>query len=338
MKFQFRERNPLIVGIVGTAAIIAVTLIALNLEAMPFVDRGSGYHAVFTETAGLKRGDPVQVAGVQAGRVSGMRIDGATVVVDFTVDHTIPLGEDTRADIGTATVLGTKLLRVTPSGPGTLRRGATIPLSRTSSPYQLTDALGDLTDTERDIDTGTLADSMNALSATLQHTPDDLRGALDGVTRLSKTVSTRDRSLRELLQHAERATSVLAVRSNQISAMIGDADAVLGQLQQRSAVIDTLFEHVATLADQLTGVVHDNQAQLTPALDQVNSVLSVLQKDKDDIGAAIERLGPYVTELGEAVASGPFFNSYIQNLIPGQIIDPFVQQALHAAGIPGQPR
>ena len=48
---------------------------------------------------------------------------------------------------------------------------------------------------------------------------------------------------------------------------------------------------------------------------------------------AIQRLGPYATELGEAVASGPFFNSYIQNLLPMEVVEPALNDALTRAGI-----
>ena len=67
--------------------------------------------------------------------------------------------------------------------------------------------------------------------------------------------------------------------------------------------------------------------------DDLAAVLAVLERNRDNIALAIDRLGPYATELGEAVASGPFFNSYIQNLLPMQIIEPALTRALDDAGI-----
>ena len=121
---------------------------------------------------------------------------------------------------------------------------------------------------------------------------------------------------------------MLSQRSDQLNTLVLDANAVLGELQARRDAVSSLFAEVSALATELTGLVHDNETQLAPTLDQVNSVLGILRGNNDNIAAAIQRLGPYMTELGEAVASGPFFNSYIQNLIPGQIIEPFVQAAL----------
>ncbi|MET7770571.1 MCE family protein [Nocardia sp. NPDC005366] len=323
-----KEHDTFRAGIVGTALIVLVVLATMNIDALPLTSSHTGYRALFTDTGGLESGDVVEISGVDSGRVREISIENATVAVEFSLDDDLSIGVDTTAQIVTATVLGARHLRLIPAGTRPLRAGDTIPLERTRSPYNLTDALGDLTDTAGAIDTAQLTTSMRVLSDTLQNTPEDLRAAVAGVGRLSATVADRDRSLRELLTHAERVTGVLAERSAQLGILVDDAAVVLGELQHRREAVNTLFANVTELATQLSGLVRDNETQLAPALDQLTSVLAILRANRDNIATAIERLGPYMTELGEAVASGPFFNSYIQNLIPGQIIEPFIRAAL----------
>ncbi|MCD2107913.1 MCE family protein [Rhodococcus erythropolis] len=332
MKNRFQESAALRLGIVGTILIVLVTTASLELRSLQFVSSGSTYSALFTDTGGLKAGDSVRVAGVTSGTVTKIDIDGTAVSVGFTVNESIVLGEQSRADIATATLLGTKELRVTPDGTGRLSRGSTIGLDHTSSPYNLTDALGDLTDTSQSIDTDQLAESMRSLTRTLERTPNDLRAAVDGVAALSDTVNSRDDAIRQLLTNAEHTTTLLAERSDQINLLIVDANNILGELDSRRIAVETLFANISSLANHLTGLVHDNESELAPTLTRLESVLDVLRNNKDSIAGAIEGLGPYVTELGEAVASGPFFNSYIQNLIPGQIIAPYVDAALQRYG------
>ncbi|WP_137875026.1 MCE family protein [Rhodococcus sp. Q] len=335
MMERYSRRNVFRLGIVGTVVVLAIVLAALQVRSLPFVSSAAGYRALFLDAGGLQVGAPVRVAGVDAGHVTGIDIDGAAVAVSFTVDAPVRLGELTRVDIATATVLGARNLRVTPAGDGQLRPGTTIGTDSTTSPYQLTEALGDLTDRSERIDSEQLAESMRVLTSTLRRVPDDVAAAVDGVGRLSAAVAERDDSLRDLLGSAETVTALLAERSGQIDGLLTDANSVLGELQDRRAVLDALFDNVTVLSRHLDGVVTDNEAQLAPTLASLQSVLTVVQSNRDSITSAIDRLGPYITELGEAVSSGPFFNSYIQNLIPGQIIAPFVRAALGMGPAPG---
>ncbi len=330
---QFREMNQVRVGVVGTAAIIVAVLCALNIQSIPFVDAGNTYRARFIDAGGLTSGDVVQVSGKDAGRVTDIEIDHDAVAVTFTVTDDVTLGIDTTVEIATATALGARHLRVRPAGPGILDPDTTIDVDRTTAPYQLTDALGELTETAAELDAEQLRTSMNVLSNTLRDTPDDVAAALDGVMRLSDTVGSRDESLRELLRHAEEVTTVLAERSTAIDSLILDADRILTELDRRRSSLDTLFANVQALSVEVGNLIVDNETQLAPTLQKVNSVLEILTHNRDDIALAIQRLGPYATELGEAVASGPFFNSYIQNLLPAQIIEPALTAALEGAGI-----
>ena len=135
-------------------------LAGLQVRSLPFVASGAGYRALFLDTGGLRVGDAVRVAGVDAGRVIGMEIEGAAVAVAFRLDAPVRLGNRTRVDITTATVLGAKNLRVTPGGENPLRPGSTIGTESTTSPYQLTEALGDLTDRAERI--GRVTDELQA--------------------------------------------------------------------------------------------------------------------------------------------------------------------------------
>ena len=67
---SFTERNPTIIGIIVVALIASGTGAALLLNGGFFKDRYT-VHGIFTDTAGLKKGDKVRVAGVLAGEVKG---------------------------------------------------------------------------------------------------------------------------------------------------------------------------------------------------------------------------------------------------------------------------
>jgi phospholipid/cholesterol/gamma-HCH transport system substrate-binding protein len=210
---------------------------------------------------------------------------------------------------------------------------ATIPIDRTTSPYQLPDAVGDLTATISGLDTDQLSASLQTLSETLRDTPPQLKVAVDGVARFSQTLNERDAQLRTLLTNARKATGVLAERTDQIVRLIHDTNALLSQLRTQSAALDQLAGNISAMAQQIRGLVAENRATLKPALDKLNGVLAIIDNRKGQVQKSIKGLGDYVLSLGEAVSSRPFFKAYLGNLLPGQFVQPFVDAAFSDLGL-----
>ncbi|QCQ93699.1 MCE family protein [Rhodococcus sp. SGAir0479] len=329
-----RERNLTRVGIIGVAVSACLVLAGLQYDRLPFLFGNVRYAALFEDAGGLMPGDYVTVAGVNVGKVDDIDLDGTDVRVTFSMDEGVRLGDSSGADIKTNTILGRKSLQVTPEGSETLRVGSTIPLERTNSPYSLNDALGDLTSTVADLDTNQLNDSLNAVSETLSDTPPELRAALDGVTRLSQSINSRDESLKDLLGRAEDVTKILADRSDQINALILDGNQLLGELDRRRNAISALITNVSAVSQQLTGLVRDNEQQMKPTLDKLNSVVGNLQRNKDNIGQALDGLAPYARSLGEAVGSGPFFMAYVANFSVSPLAQTAIDQLLWPEHVP----
>ncbi|NEW38779.1 MCE family protein [Nocardia cyriacigeorgica] len=308
------RRSPLInYGIVGIVLAVAIALSTLQFDRLPFVRSGATYTAYFADAGGLVTGDHVQVAGVRSGQVEEISLDGDKVLVRFSMSESIPLGEMTTAAIETNTLLGRKALAVTPTGDGRLRASSPIPLERTRSPYSLNDALGDLATTVQGLDMEQVNATLDTLSTAFADTPAPLRAALDGITALSRSINTRDQALVDLLGKAQNVTKVLSDRATQISALVVDGNALLGELDARRGALSQLIVYIDGLAKQLTGVVNDNEAQLKPTLDQLNSVLTLLQDNRQNLSDALDALGPYAGALGEQVGSGPYFQAYISN-------------------------
>lgn len=300
-------------GVVGVVTALAIVLATLQYDRLPFIRSGIAYTANFADAGGLLPGDRVEVSGIKVGTVEEIELDGPKVLVRFTIDDGVQLGDKTAAAIKTNTILGRKSLEVTPSGDGSITAADTIPLDRTTSPYSLNDALGDLAGTVQDLDTNQLDKTLDALADTLRDTPEPLRAALDGVSRLSKSLNARDDAIKELLAKAQGVTKILADRGDQINALLLDGNQLLGELERRRNSISELIVNLSAVSQQLSGLVHDNEAQLKPSFDKLNSVLAVLEKHKEDIAGALDGLGPYAAALGEAVGSGPYFQAYVAN-------------------------
>ncbi|MGH3168688.1 MAG: MCE family protein [Trebonia sp.] len=316
LKRRFSEMNPVKIGIAGIAGVVAIALIALNSGTIIRDITTTGYQADFSEAGGLAAGDNVDIAGLTMGTVNSVSLQGSHVLVSFSLKHGGHLGQDTSATIGSATVLGTKELDLSPGGPGTLPAGGTIPLSRTTSPYDLEQVLSTLTTKAGSINATQVAQAFNTIADTLKNTPPSLRQALSGVERLSETIASRDGALTQLLSNASTVTGLLAQRSQQIGLLITDGNQLLNTLYERRTEIHDLLVDVTEVVDQVKGLAVDNQNTLGPALHQLQGVLNLLNANATNITASINGLQHYSNGLGEIIGSGPWFYAYVQNIVP----------------------
>ncbi|MFY9920324.1 MAG: MCE family protein [Mycobacterium sp.] len=327
----FAERNPVVVGAVGVAITVCAVVAALNYGRLPFINSNREYSAYFAEAGGLLAGAAVQVSGFKAGEVTSIDLDGPRVLVTFEVEKNIRLGTRTEAAIKTRSILGAKVLELTPIGDG--RQSGPIPLDRTTSPYQLPDVLGDLTATISQLDTTRLSDSWKVLADEFSQTPPALKIALQGVARFAQTLNDRDAQLRKLMTDANKVTTVLAERSDAIVKMLADSNALLTDLNGQSRALDDISGSIAAVSRQIKDVIAENRQTLAPALDKLNQILTILDDRKERIRLAVKGFNQYGMSLGESMSSGPFFKVYIANLLPGQFIQPFVDAAFSDLGL-----
>ncbi|MCV7165347.1 MCE family protein [Mycobacterium stomatepiae] len=325
------ERNRLVIGAVGIVAIAAIVLAALQYQNLPFLDQGNSVSAYFADAGGLRTDNTVEVSGYPVGKVSGIELNGPGVLVTFQVDADVRLGNRTEVAIKTKGLLGSKFLDVTPRGEGRLE--GPIPIERTTSPYQLPDALGDLATTISGLNTNRLSESLDTMAQTFADTPADFRSALKGVARLAQTLDDRDTQLRNLLYNAAKATGVLAKRTDEVVTLVRDTNAVLAQLRTQSSALDEIWTNISAVSRQLQGFIAENRQQLRPALDKLNGVLAIVENRKERVQKAIPLVNSYVMSLGESLSSGPFFKAYVVNLLPGQFVQPFISAAFSDLGL-----
>ncbi|MCV7171457.1 MCE family protein [Mycobacterium manitobense] len=325
------QRSRPAVGAVGTLILVALVAAAFSYDKLPLIKRTADYSAYFAEAGGIKPGSEVRVSGLEVGMVGDVTLAGTQVLVEFTARKGVDLGDRTEAAIKTETVLGTKMLEVTPRGEGEL--DGPIPMDRTTSPYDLPDALGDLTTTISGLDTAQLSTSLSTLADTFADTPPELKMALEGVSRFSDTLNERDAQLRNLLANADAVTGVLAKRSDQIAGLVANTNALLAELLSQRDSVDALLVNLRAAGEQISGLIADNRTELKPAVDKLNGVLEILDNRKQELQRTLYLLRRYAMSFGEVLGSGPFFKASLVNLAPGQFSQPFIDAAFSDLGL-----
>ncbi len=302
-------------GLLGTLVIAAVVLASFNLNRLPLLGNNELIEARFAEAGGLRGGDAVMVSGAEVGRVREVTLeDGAVTAARALTDGDVTLGAQTEARIITTTLLGRAAVELVPAGDGKLEAGDTIPLTRTSSPYSITSALNQLTTESGQIDKDALQRALDRTSSVLEGSQASVGPALRGITEISRVLEANDDQLATLLDRSARVSAVLADRDQEIASLLTAGESLFAELAARQRVIDELLKSAQTLASELRSALDENARVIGPALDQLNKIVGVLNRNRDAIQDSLVGLRGYATAFGDAASTGPWFDAYIQNL------------------------
>lgn len=312
----FRERNPVVIGVIGVAVLALLMLAAFRADQLPIIGGGDTYHADFAEIGGLKTGNEVRIAGVSVGEVRDIELQGNKVHVTFKIDKGTRFGNESGAEVRVRTLLGAEFLAVTPAGPGQLAKGATIPVSRTVAPYDVVEAFSDLSTTTDEIDIPELSKALDTLAEIAADVPEEFQGAIKGVSDLSRNLAARDDQINTLLVNLKKVSGVLNSRNDELVTLFKDSDVLFSAISDRRESIHQLLVSTVSISDQLRALVKDTRADLKPALTQLDTVTTMLRKNEASLDEALRMFPAFTRVFANALGTGPWFDTYLGGLPP----------------------
>ncbi|MFV0496377.1 MCE family protein [Mycobacterium sp.] len=319
------------VGLLGMTVTLLVVAVAQSFTSVPVLFATPMYYAKFADTGGISTGDQVRIAGVNVGLVRSLVIQGDKVLIGFTLaDKTI--GTASRVSIRTDTLLGRRNIKIEPRGSQVLRPNGVLPPSQTSTPYQVYDAFVDATDAATGWDIGAVKRSLEVLSETFDQTAPHLGAALDGIKEFSSSIGERGEQIKQLLENANKIGRVLGDRSQQINGLLVNSGTLLAAFKQRSQALKVLLSNVTEASEQLKTMFQENP-NINRMLRELGTVSDELVKRKTELSEVLTLFARYSAALTEAVGSGPYFKAIVVNLIPPQMLQPFVDAAFKKRGI-----
>jgi phospholipid/cholesterol/gamma-HCH transport system substrate-binding protein len=324
---KYRESNLFKAGFIGTVLVILIIAVGLQPDRITQWATSVRHQALFSEAGGITQGNDVTLSGIKIGSVTDVALRNGDALVTFTTSGKYPLGSQTTAHIRTGSLLGERVVTLESDGSGSLRPSDVIPTTRTSSPYSLTDAVGELTTNTAGTDTASLNQSLDTLSTTVDQLAPRLGPTFDGLSRMSRALNERDENLAGLLKSAGDVTNVLGQRSDQLNTLFLNANDLLGVLNDRREAIVGLLANTSAVSKQLTGLVADNEKDLAPTLERLNQTVGILEKNRDNITKTLPNLRKYMLSEGETLANGPYYNAFVPNLLQNALLQPFLDYA-----------
>jgi len=127
--------------VIGLVAIAYMTVKLGNVSLLG--DDSYSLYAEFSSVSGLRVGNPVEIFGMEVGKVEGFRMDQEKqqVVVDLKIKTGIEIYDDAIASVKTAGLIGDKYVSIDPGGSDELLKPGDFILD-TQSPIDLGDLIG----------------------------------------------------------------------------------------------------------------------------------------------------------------------------------------------------
>jgi virulence factor Mce-like protein len=302
----------------GVTAVAVVTVLIGAMLPVKVADIGyRSYTARFLQAAALKTGNPVTVAGIPVGEVTGMKLAGDHVEAKLKVRNDVALGQDSRAVIKVTTILGSRYLALQPAGSGSLPEN-TFDLSQTEVPYDLQEALADVTTTYEQVDTDQFAQTLGILGEQMRGLPEVVPQALTNTHTLSTIIADRRDQLGSLLKTTELVSTTLRRQQSAIGQLVTQGNDLVGEFVARRASFRALMASLTNLVETLSGIVIDDRPELENLLVNLRELSDMLGKH-DDLLRSTLQAGPVALRgLTNATGTG---NAVDLNVSNGLLID-----------------
>jgi phospholipid/cholesterol/gamma-HCH transport system substrate-binding protein len=286
-----RRRLELRVGIFVLLG-LASALIALFLLTAPSTFRGRYRITTVVEDAGgIRRGDPVQMRGVNIGRVMSFSMAPEGVRITLEIEGAWRIPEDSRSRLVAGGLLGGRTVEIQEgTSPERVRGGAELPGENVEGIMDMPAELGqDAQAVLLQIQELLAQPTLEAIQGSAQ----DLQGLLG---QLSRIADEQGRELAQLTASLNRSATGLedaAGSGEDIASAVARADSALAMVNRTSAVVMSASESLQTVLRRLeAGEGTLGQLSTNPAL--YETLVATLESVKAPTDDVKENPGRYV--------------------------------------------
>ncbi|MUM21065.1 MCE family protein [Mycobacterium sp. CBMA271] len=308
-----RNRRNGIIGVLIIGALLAATGVA-------FVNTGSRitYTANLRSSGGLRAGDDVRVAGISVGKVSSVRVDRTLVETRFTVDRTVEVGADSRADIKLLTPLGGHFLALDPLGDIPLGQKA-IPPEHTTIPFEINQIFQKFTPIVKKVDGKVIHDTFMEVANAAKKYPEGLRDFFDQSTALIQTLTPTSDDFHDTVNYANEYLRAFANGKQDLIQIVGMLSRLGSKYAKPTTDIIEVFVLLKELARLFNRLFTAYARDYEPMLNGLDDIVDALTKYPDKLGKAAEQWGQLVGVV-LPMLSGNGITITDDRVIPGQDI------------------
>ncbi|MBF6085385.1 MCE family protein [Nocardia cyriacigeorgica] len=304
---------------VGAAAAVVLLLVGSSVMSQARLSDKT-IQVEFAQAAGLRPGATVDVSGIEVGAVRAVRLVDDKVVVDVRIRRDMRLGPDARAAIKMSTILGRLHIELTP-GDGKGLPDNRIPIENTSVPYNLGKVIQDPKYTssferiER-IDPEKLRTALDLFDQQMGDSPELAITALDSIGALAKVINDRRDEVDVLLKGLDTVSQLAADNQNSVLLLLTRGEAIGNAVALRQNLLRQLLDNVAALSALLREMGIENNDQLGPLIQNLNTMTQGLEKNRDNLDRLYEIMPVALRQFNNALGNGPYGDVWAPWFLP----------------------
>lgn len=265
-------------------ACVVVLVLAAGAWAAFATSAGTRLTAYFDRAVGLYPDSTVRVLGIEVGRITEVRPQGAVVRVDMTVESGVDIPQGAKAVVIAPSLVSDRYVQLTPAYESgeRMESGAVIPRERTATPIELDELFSSLNNLATALGPDG-ANSEGKLSRALDTMADNLRGngqnlndTVNQLAKLSRTFEGSKGDLFDTVKHLGSFTTMLARSDRQLDQLFDRVVDVTGFLAEESDDVGAALSSLATALTDVRSFVDDNSELLSSNVDKLASVTEVL--------------------------------------------------------------
>jgi len=285
------------VGLFVLLGIALLVFMSLRLgEFRIFGPKGYKVYAIFDSAAGLKLNVPVEIAGVEVGRVAAVELEDGKARVTLRIKPEVRLSQDATATIRTKGILGDRYIELGPGSPDQPKLADGGKITKTVAPPELDKLFGTLGEISEDVRrvTGTFSDVLGSetAKASLREIIQNIRELSANLNRaVQQNMAYFDTTMRNFSQFSGDLRDISGTNKESINAIIASLRTSSENLQGAITAVRQMADKINQGEGTLGRLVNDPQT-----VENLNATLASLKDISDRINRGEGSIGKLVND------------------------------------------
>jgi phospholipid/cholesterol/gamma-HCH transport system substrate-binding protein len=302
-------------GVIGVVVIV-VSLVATAMAYLNPTDQ-AGYVAHLDNSAGVRVGDQVRIAGIPVGKVTSVRLAGALVEMTFDVESSVAVGSESTLHVKLLTPLGGHYVSLDPRGTTPLGRKV-IPPHRVTLPFEVNDIIQAATPVIKEVGGDVIHDTFTEVANAANKYPDAVRNLIQSANALTTSMSQSTDGFHRSLDFVNDGLRALVADRAQLITLFEQIDIIGRMYTAKSVDIVEFFNLISELARILDRITVFYGREVAPIAEGIEDIQDTLAAHPERWGMALDGLGQTLSIVVPMLSGNGVVLDESNRMVPGQ--------------------